>query len=80
MYSVMQNPLPDYDVARVAFVITAGVQIAVVFWERRGGDDDAQTMPGGITHRPIANREWTGLRIEDWGLRKYRPECVKPDS
>ena len=43
----MQNPLPDHDVAGVPFVISAGVQIAVVFWERRGGDDDAQTVPGG---------------------------------
>ena len=43
----MQNPLPDYDVAGVAFVITAGVQIAIIFRERRGGDGDAETMAGG---------------------------------
>jgi len=43
----MQNPLSDHDVACVPFVISAGVQIAIVFRERRGGDDDAQTMPGG---------------------------------
>ena len=42
----MQNPLPDHDVARVAFVVTAGVQIAIVFRERSGGDGDAQTMSG----------------------------------
>ena len=42
----MQNPLPDYDVACVAFVIPAGVEIAVVFREGRGGDGDAQTMLG----------------------------------
>ena len=43
----MQNPLPDHDVACVPFVVPAGVEIAVVFREGRGGDDDAQTMPGG---------------------------------
>jgi hypothetical protein len=43
----MQNLLPNHDVACVALVITAGVQIAVVFRERRGGDGDSQTMPGG---------------------------------
>jgi len=47
MCSVMQNSLPDHDVACVPLVITAGIQIAIVFRERRGGDDDAQTMPGG---------------------------------
>ena len=47
MCFVMQNPLPGHDVARVSFVIPAGVQIAVVFRERRGGDSDAQTMPCG---------------------------------
>ena len=47
MRSVMQNPLPDYDVPCVAFVISAGVQVAIVFRERGGGDDDAQTMPRG---------------------------------
>ncbi len=41
----MQNPLPDHDVACVPFVIPAGVQIAIVFRERRGCDGDAQTMP-----------------------------------
>ena len=40
----MQNSLPDHDVACVPFVIFAGVQVAVVFRERRGRDDDAQTM------------------------------------
>ena len=43
----MQNPLPGHDVACAPFVISAGVQIAVVFRERRGGDGDAQAMPGG---------------------------------
>ena len=43
----MQNPLPDHDVAGVAFIIAAGVQIAVVFRECRGGNDDAQTMACG---------------------------------
>ena len=47
MCSVMQNPLPDYDVACVPFIISAGIQVAVVFREGRGGDGDAQTMPGG---------------------------------
>ena len=39
--------LSHHDVACVPFVISAGVQIAVVFWERGGGDDDAQTIPCG---------------------------------
>lgn len=43
-YVVMQNPLPDHDVAGGAFVIPTRVQIAIVFRERRGGDDDAQKM------------------------------------
>src|ERR1051326_8459036 len=47
MCSVVQNPLAHHDVAGVAFVISASVQIAVVFGERRGGDDDAQTMSCG---------------------------------
>jgi hypothetical protein len=38
MCFVMQNPLPDHDVACVPFVISACIQIAVVFRERRGGD------------------------------------------
>jgi len=46
MSSVVQNPLPDDDVACVAFVIAAGVKIAIVFRERSGGDGDAQTMSG----------------------------------
>jgi len=46
MCFVMQNPLPDHDVACVTFVNPAGVQIAVVFRERCGGDDDAQAMAG----------------------------------
>lgn len=57
----MQNPLPDHDVACVPFVISAGVQIAVVFRERRGGDDDAQTMSAGITrevNHTLVNRKW----------------------
>ena len=49
MCSVVQNPLPDHDIAGVPLVISAGVQIAVVFRECRVGDDDAQTMPAGIT-------------------------------
>jgi predicted membrane-bound mannosyltransferase len=48
MGSVMQNPLPDHDVSCVPFVIPAGVQIAVVFRERRRGDDDAQTMTSAV--------------------------------
>jgi hypothetical protein len=47
MCSVMQNSLPDHDVACVAFVIAAGVQIAVLFRKSCGGDDGAQTMAGG---------------------------------
>ena len=47
MSSVMQNPLPNHDVACVPFVISTRVQIAIVFREGRGGDGDAQTMPGG---------------------------------
>lgn len=40
----MQNSLPDHDVACVSLVIAAGVQIAIVFREGRGGDGDAETM------------------------------------
>ena len=46
MSFVVQNALPDHDVACVPFVISASVQVAVVFRERCRGDDDAQTMPG----------------------------------
>jgi hypothetical protein len=46
MCFVVQNSLPNHDVASVSFVIPTGIQIAVVFREGRGGDDDAQTMPG----------------------------------
>ena len=42
----MQNPLPHHEVACIAFVIAAGVQIAIVFRECCGGDGDAQTMAG----------------------------------
>jgi len=41
MRSVMQNPLPNCDVTCVSFVITAGVEIAIVFREGGGGDGDA---------------------------------------
>jgi len=47
MRPVMQNPLPDHDVACVSLVIPTGVQIAIVLRERGGGDDDAQTMACG---------------------------------
>ncbi len=50
---VMQNPLPDHDVACVAFVISTGVQIAVVFRERCGGDDDADDARRGSPGRCI---------------------------
>jgi len=41
MCSVVKNSLTDYDVAGVAFVVAAGVEIAIVFRERGGGDGDA---------------------------------------
>ena len=40
----MQNPLPRHDVAGVAFVVGAGVQIAAVFREPREGDDHLQQL------------------------------------
>ena len=62
----MQNPLPDYDVACVPFVISAGVQIAVVFRERGGGDGDAETMacgdhPGGELQIDVVLVDTAGL-------------------
>ncbi len=41
MCFVMQNSLPDHDVAGVAFVIAAGVEIAIIFRECGGSDGDA---------------------------------------
>ena len=54
MCSVMQNPLPGPRVACVPFVITAGFQTAIVFRERRGGDDDVQAVPTCITQDRFA--------------------------
>src|ERR1051325_8023253 len=47
MCFVMQNALTDHDVAGVAFVIAAGVEIAIVFWKRGRGDGDAETISRG---------------------------------
>jgi hypothetical protein len=60
MCSVMQNPLPDHDVASVAFVIAAGVEIAIVFWERGGGDVTRRRWPAGIT-RDVNHRSMSYL-------------------
>jgi len=72
MCFVMQNPLPDHDVACVAFVISAGVQIAIVFRERSGGDDDAQAMPGGNHPRgkPTRPRKGTNLIAGGTGSKR----------
>ena len=72
----MQNTLPDHDVACVPFVVPSGVQIAVVFREGRGGDNDAQTMSGGdhpggepeidVVLVDLAGLEERGAITESW--------------
>ena len=72
----MQNPLPDHDVACVPLVIPARVQIAVVFRERGGRDDDAQAMAGGdhpgcepqidVVLVDLAGLEERGAITESW--------------